>query len=92
MIGLKFKPNKSLQPVFSYVSMALIISVARLRMLDVAAMRKLHKKVNLVPVIGKADSLTTAELGRFKSQVLQELKQYEIQVCLFSQLKTNKKN
>jgi septin 4 len=48
-------------------------------------MRKLHKKVNLVPVIGKADSLTTAELSRFKSQVLQELKQYEIQVCLFSQ-------
>jgi septin family protein len=92
VIGLKFKPNKSLQPVLSYVSMALIISAARLRMLDVAAMRKLHKKVNLVPVIGKADSLTTAELGRFKSQVLQELKQYEIQVCLFSQLKTNKKN
>lgn len=81
-----------MQPVLSYVSMALIISAARLRMLDVAAMRKLHKKVNLVPVIGKADSLTTAELGRFKSQVLQELKQYEIQVCLFSQLKTNKKN
>ncbi len=70
--------------------MALIISAARLRMLDVAAMRKLHKKVNLVPVIGKADSLTTAELGRFKSQVLQELKQYEIQVCLFSRLKTKK--
>jgi len=59
--------------------------IVRLRMLDVAAMRKLHKKVNLVPVIGKADSLTTAELSRFKSQVLQELKQYEIQVCLFSQ-------
>lgn len=68
----------------------IIISAARLRMLDVAAMRKLHKKVNLVPVIGKADSLTTAELSRFKSQVLQELKQYEIQVCLFSQLKTKR--
>nr|CAH0110164.1 unnamed protein product [Daphnia galeata] len=54
-----------------------------LRMLDVAAMRKLHKKVNLVPVIGKADSLTTAELSRFKSQVLQELKQYEIQIYQF---------
>lgn len=51
-------------------------------MLDVAAMKKLHKKVNLVPVIAKADSLTTTELSRFKAQVLQELKQYDIQVCV----------
>ena len=51
-------------------------------MLDVAAMKKLHKKVNLVPVIAKADSLTATELSRFKAQVLQELKQYEIQVRL----------
>lgn len=49
-------------------------------MLDVAAMKKLHKKVNLVPVIAKADSLTTNELNRFKAQVLQELQQYDIQV------------
>lgn len=52
-------------------------------MLDVAAMRKLHKKVNLVPVVAKSDSLTTAELTRFKSQVLQELKQHDIQVCQY---------
>lgn len=64
-------------------SMALIYGTPfRLRMLDVAAMRKLHKKVNLVPVIAKSDSLTTTELSRFKSQVLQELKQHDIQVCL----------
>ena len=56
----------------------------RLRMLDVMAMRKLHKKVNLVPVIAKADSLTTAELQRFKAHVLAELKQYDIQVIHFS--------
>ena len=54
----------------------------RLRMLDVTAMKKLHKKVNLVPVIAKADSFTTSELSRFKAQVLQELKQYDIQVSL----------
>ena len=51
-----------------------------MRMIDVAAMKKLHKKVNLVPVIAKADSLTKTELGRIKSQILAELKQYEIQV------------
>lgn len=54
-----------------------------LRMLDVMAMRKLHKKVNLVPVIAKADSLTTAELQRFKAHVLAELKQYDIQIYQF---------
>ena len=54
----------------------------RMRMIDVAAMKKLHKKVNLVPVIAKADSLTKTELNRIKSQILAELKQYEIQVSL----------
>jgi septin family protein len=49
-------------------------------MLDVTAMRKLHKKVNLVPVIAKADSLTSSELQRLKARVLAELKQYDIQV------------
>lgn len=49
-------------------------------MLDVTAMRKLHKKVNLVPVIAKADSLTTSELARLKTRILNEIKQYEIQV------------
>lgn len=49
-------------------------------MLDIAAMKKLHKKVNLVPVIAKADSLTTSELARLKAQILAELKQYDIQV------------
>ena len=52
-------------------------------MLDVAAMRKLHKKVNLVPVIAKSDSLTTTELARFKAQLLSELKQYDIHVYQF---------
>ena len=52
-------------------------------MLDVAAMKKLHKKVNLVPVIAKADSLTTNELVRFKAQILSELKQYDIHVYQF---------
>lgn len=51
-------------------------------MLDIAAMKKLHKKVNLVPVIAKADSLTTGELSRFKAQILAELKQYDIQVFM----------
>ena len=51
-----------------------------MRMLDVTAMRKLHKKVNLVPVIAKADSLTSSELQRLKARVLAELKQYDIQV------------
>lgn len=75
--------NKSLETIQGLsIQTNLSIWSYRLRMLDVAAMKKLHKKVNLVPVIAKADSLTTTELGRFKAQVLQELKQYDIQVCI----------
>jgi septin family protein len=65
-----------------------LVRSCRLRMLDVTAMRKLHKKVNLVPVIAKADSLTSSELQRLKARVLAELKQYEIQVLSFTPIQS----
>ncbi len=41
----------------------------RLRQLDVMFMRKLHEKVNIVPVIAKADTLTPREIKKLKATV-----------------------
>jgi septin family protein len=37
--------------------------------LDIAFLRSLQDRVNIVPVIAKADTLTPNELGRFKQTV-----------------------
>jgi septin family protein len=36
-------------------------------------MRRLHQKVNLIPVIAKADTLTDEEVTEFKQRVCQVL-------------------
>lgn len=40
-----------------------------LKPLDIEVMRRLHTKVNLIPVIAKADTLTDAEINDFKARV-----------------------
>lgn len=51
-----------------------------LKPLDVVTMKKLHRKVNLVPVIAKSDAFTEDELALFKRNVLTELEQQEIEI------------
>ena len=41
-----------------------------LKPLDIQCLRKIHQKVNIIPVIGKADSCTKNELEKFKSKVI----------------------
>ena len=41
----------------------------RLKPIDVEFMRRLHSKVNLIPVIAKADTLTEDEVTLFKQRV-----------------------
>lgn len=43
-------------------------------------MRRLHRKVNIVVVIAKADSLTAAEVKRLKMRILSDLSEHQIQV------------
>lgn len=43
--------------------------IFRLKPIDVKFMKMLHEKVNIVPVIGKADSLTKTEIGKLKKRV-----------------------
>lgn len=40
-----------------------------LREIDIELMRRLSPRVNVIPVIGKADSLTPSELRGFKKRV-----------------------
>lgn len=40
-----------------------------LKPLDIEVMRRLHTKVNLIPVIAKADTLTDEEIALFKQRV-----------------------
>lgn len=47
----------------------LLIYNFRLRQIDVQTMKKLHNKVNIVPLIAKADILTKDELKRMKNRV-----------------------
>jgi len=45
-------------------------SVDSLKPLDIAFMRAIHQKVNVVPVIAKADTLTKTELAQLKQTVI----------------------
>lgn len=40
-----------------------------LKPLDIEVMRRLHTKVNLIPVIAKSDTLTDEEIMSFKARV-----------------------
>lgn len=40
-----------------------------LKPIDIEFMRRLHQKVNLIPVIAKADTLTEEEVMLFKQRV-----------------------
>lgn len=46
------------------------ISDFRLSTLDVEFMKNLGSRVNIIPVIGKADTLTEEELTGFKARVI----------------------
>ncbi|XP_029923927.1 septin 4a isoform X2 [Myripristis murdjan] len=54
-----------------------------LRPLDVECMKALHEKVNIIPVLAKADSLTPAEVCRKKMKIKEEIKQFGISIYQF---------
>jgi len=54
-----------------------------LKPLDVEFMKRLHDKVNIVPVIAKADTMTPEEVTRFKRQILNEVAQHKIRIYEF---------
>ncbi|KAK3703850.1 Cell division control protein 3 [Vermiconidia calcicola] len=51
-----------------------------LKPLDVEVMRRLHTKVNLIPVIAKADTLTDEEIAAFKQRILADIQYHNIHI------------
>ncbi|XP_073994313.1 septin 7-like protein pnut isoform X2 [Rhodnius prolixus] len=54
-----------------------------LKPLDVEFMQRLHDKVNIIPVIAKADTMTPEECAHFKKQILNEVAQHKIKIYEF---------
>jgi len=51
-----------------------------LKPLDIEFMKALHNKVNIVPVIAKADTLTMGEVLKLKKRILKEINENGIQI------------
>lgn len=54
-----------------------------LRQIDVEFMRRMHDKVNIIPIIAKADTLTQAEVKRLKTRVMEQIRQHKIDIYQF---------
>ncbi|KAH0624572.1 hypothetical protein JD844_032188, partial [Phrynosoma platyrhinos] len=54
-----------------------------LKTLDLLTMKILDSKVNIIPIIAKADTISKSELQRFKSKVMSELVSNGIQIYQF---------
>ena len=57
-----------------------------LKPLDIEFMKALHKKVNVVPIIAKADTLTSEECVALKEQILEQIDENDINIYTFPQL------
>ncbi|KAI0734621.1 cell division control/GTP binding protein [Fomitopsis betulina] len=51
-----------------------------LKPIDVEVMRQLHTKVNLIPIIAKADTLTDEEVAEFKARILADIAYHNIHI------------
>lgn len=48
--------------------------------MDLELMKRLHRKVNIVVVIAKADTLTSSEVAKLKKNILNDIRDNGIQV------------
>lgn len=54
-----------------------------LRELDITCMKRLSKYVNIIPVIGRADSFTESEIKHFKKQIKTDIERFNVPVFQF---------
>ncbi|XP_074947979.1 septin-10 isoform X2 [Phalacrocorax aristotelis] len=54
-----------------------------LKTLDLLTMKSLDSKVNIIPIIGKADSISKTQLQKFKSKIMSELVSNGIHIYQF---------
>ncbi|KAF8140340.1 Septin-domain-containing protein [Boletus edulis] len=51
-----------------------------LKQIDIEFMRRLHTRVNLIPIIAKADTMTDEEIADFKARILADIAHHKIQI------------
>ncbi|KAK6726514.1 hypothetical protein RB195_004689 [Necator americanus] len=61
-----------------------------LKPLDIEFMKQLHSRVNIVPVIAKADCLTREELKKFKAQINKDITSNDIKLYKFPEIEDEK--
>lgn len=54
-----------------------------LKSIDLVCMKKLDQKVNIIPIIAKADTISKTELAKFKSKIIAELQNNGVQIYEF---------
>jgi septin 6/8/11 len=54
-----------------------------LKSIDLVCMKKLDQKVNIIPIIAKADTVNKAELAKFKAKIMIELKANGVSIYQF---------
>uniref|UniRef100_A0A667ZI33 Septin n=1 Tax=Myripristis murdjan TaxID=586833 RepID=A0A667ZI33_9TELE len=54
-----------------------------LKPLDIEFMKRLHEKVNIIPLIAKADTMTPEECQQFKKQIMREIQEHKIKIYEF---------
>jgi cell division control protein 11 len=59
------------------------LTLPSLRELDIELMKRLAPRINVIPVIGRADSLTPAELAESKKLIMEDIEHYRIPVYNF---------
>ena len=59
------------------------ISGHGLKSIDLVCMKKLDQKVNIIPIIAKADTINKAELQKFKAKIMNELKSNGVSIYQF---------
>lgn len=63
-----------------------------LKPLDIEFMKRLHDKVNIIPVIAKADTMTPEECSLFKRTILNEITQNKIRLYEFPDCEDEEEN
>eukprot|EP01118_Nematostelium_gracile_P010162 TRINITY_DN347_c0_g1_i1.p1 TRINITY_DN347_c0_g1~~TRINITY_DN347_c0_g1_i1.p1 ORF type:complete len:567 (+),score=143.17 TRINITY_DN347_c0_g1_i1:62-1702(+) len=68
------------------------ISAHRIKKNDIVFIKRLREKVNVIPIIAKADTMTTHELFQFKKEILKELDKEGIEIFRFPTQSTEENN
>jgi len=62
--------------IFNSIVLKLYVFIYSLKPIDVLVMKKLHHKVNIVPLLAKSDILTPKEVKRLKAKVYMSFMSY----------------